>query len=149
MSSPDKPTIFLNTTTTNASACYTFYTSLGFTPVPKWSDDHSKTFTLPAPNQRVCLMVHAHDRFKEFIRPGSSIPDAHTSTETLFSVGVETKEEVDEWQKKAVDAGGKKDPFVMKDYGKDCGMYTRSFADPDGHIWEVLYDLPKEEQNSK
>lgn len=147
--SSDKPTIFLNTTAANPSASAAFYTALGFISLPTWSDDSSKSFTLPSPNQRVCVMVHSHDRFKEFIRPGSSISDAHRVTETLFSVAVDTREEVDEWLNKAVEAGGQKDPYVMEGFGKSCGMYTRSFADLDGHIWEVLYNLPEGQQDSK
>lgn len=90
-------------------------------------------------------MVHAHDRFKEFIRPGSSISDANESTEALFAMFVDTKEEVDERLGKAVEAGGVKDPYVMEDFGKGCGMYSRSFADLDGHIWEVFCELPKDD----
>jgi predicted lactoylglutathione lyase len=83
-------------------------------------------------------MVHGASRFKEFIRPGSVIVDAKTSTEALFSIQLQGREQVDQWLEKAVEAGGSLDPFTMKDHGKDMGMYSRSFADVDGHIWEVM-----------
>ena len=37
---------------------------------------------------------------------------------------------------KADAAGGKVDPAPKQDYGF---MYGRSFEDPDGHIWEVMW----------
>lgn len=145
MAAPSKPSFFLNITTTNAPAAASFYTALNFTPVAAYSDDSTKTFTLPAPNQNICLMIHVHDRFKSFMRSGDDIPDPLKTTQALFSMSVDTQAKVDEWLDKAHGAGGKKDPYVMEGYGKDCGMYSRSFTDVDGHIWEVLYDLPKEE----
>ena len=36
-------------------------------------------------------------------------------------------------------AGGKADPTPTQDYGF---MYGRSFEDPDGHIWEVMWMDP-------
>ncbi len=72
------------------------------------------------------------------MRPGTEVNDANKTTEVLVSLAADTKEEVDEILGKAVAAGGKADPYVMKDYGADCGMYSRSFADLDGHIWEVV-----------
>lgn len=132
------PTFFLNIHTTDPDAAFTFFQALNFTPVPKYSDDQTKSLLLPAPNQNMCLMVHAHGRFKMFIRPDSDINDATKSTECLFSVSVDKKEAVDEWISNAVKAGGTADPYVFKDNGAACNMYTRSFADLDGHIWEVV-----------
>ena len=37
---------------------------------------------------------------------------------------------------RAWSAGGKADPNPKQDYGF---MYGRSFEDPDGHIWEVMW----------
>ena len=37
---------------------------------------------------------------------------------------------------KAGAAGGVADPGAKQDYGF---MYGRSFEDPDGHIWEVMW----------
>jgi predicted lactoylglutathione lyase len=135
------PTLFLNLHAADPDATEKFFKALEFAFIPEYSEAKTKSFRLPAPNDKVCLMVHAHDRFKEFIRPGTQLTDAHKTTESLISIAVDGKEHVDAWIKKAVDAGGKADPYVMKDYGAECGMYTRSFADLDGHIWEVLVML--------
>ncbi|KAK5655247.1 hypothetical protein OQA88_5814 [Cercophora sp. LCS_1] len=131
------PTLYLNIPTSSPTDSLVFFNALGFTNVPEYSDEQTKSFSLPAPNDSVCVMVHGHSRFKTFMRPTAEIPDAKKTTEVLFSISVKTKEEVDQWLAKAVEAGGEKDPYVMEGYGEACGMYTRSFGDLDGHVWEV------------
>ncbi|EGS19679.1 uncharacterized protein CTHT_0041600 [Thermochaetoides thermophila DSM 1495] len=132
------PTFIISVPTTDIPSAKSFYTSLNFHFLPDWSDASSISFILPSPNNNIALMLHTHDRVKKFFRPGAIIADPKTTNEALFSISVKKPEEVDEWLDKAVKAGGEKDPFVMKEYGKDMGMYSRSFADPDGHIWEVM-----------
>lgn len=132
------PSFFLNISTNNPAAASSFFKALGFSPHPGWSDEATKTFLLPKPNDNICLMVHAPSRFGKFIRPGSAIVDAKTSTEALFSIQLRDREQVDQWLDNAIRAGGDPDPYTMKEYGKDMGMYSRSFADIDGHIWEVM-----------
>ena len=48
----------------------------------------------------------------------------------------DTKDSVSELVDVAVSAGGKADPTPTQDFGF---MYGRSFEDPDGHIWEVMW----------
>ena len=135
------PSVYLNLHATDPEAAEKFFKALGFTYIPAYSEAKTKSFRLPDPNGNVCVMVHSHDRFKEFIRPDTELSDAHKTTETLISIAVDEKDDVDAWIERAVAAGGTADPYVMKDYGAGCGMYTRSFADLDGHIWEVLVML--------
>ncbi len=45
------------------------------------------------------------------------------------------EQEVDELVRKAVDAGG----TIYRDPDDHGWMYSHSFADLDGHQWEVLY----------
>ncbi|KAK1831430.1 hypothetical protein QBC39DRAFT_407847 [Podospora conica] len=132
------PTLYLNIPTSNPDASLKFFTALGFDPAPEFSDADTKAFRLPAPNSTVCAMIHSHKRFKGFMRPGTEVSDATKTTEVLISLAAEKKEEVDAWIAKAVAAGGSADPFTMPGYGAECGMYSRSFADLDGHIWEVV-----------
>lgn len=149
MSSPatgTNPTFFLNLPTASLPRAIAFYTALGFTPVPAWSDHSTATFLLPAPNQTISLMLHANDRFARFTRPGSSIADARTSTQALFSILWNDRESVDKWLEKAEGAGGKKDPYVMEGFGEEMGMYTRSWEDLDGHIWEGFCMLAKDSE---
>ncbi|KAK3347085.1 Glyoxalase/Bleomycin resistance protein/Dihydroxybiphenyl dioxygenase [Lasiosphaeria hispida] len=133
----EAPTFYLNLHTADPEAGLKFFTTLGFTPIPEYSDPETKAFRFPAPNSSICLMLHGPNRFRTFMRPGTETNDATKTTEALFSLAVDKKELVDEVIAKAVDAGGSADPYKLGDYGESCGMYTRSFADLDGHIWEV------------
>jgi predicted lactoylglutathione lyase len=80
--------------------------------------------------------------FKTFTK--KEICDAKKNTEVLLAIDVPDRDKVDEMVKKAVDAGGS---IYMEpqDYG---WMYGHSFADLDGHQWEVFFmdesAIPKE-----
>lgn len=138
------PTFYLNIHTTDTSKTEEFFKAVGFTFITEFSDEKTKAFRLPSPNENVSVMIHAHERFKEFIRPNSEITNAHRATESLYSISVDKKEDVNAWINRAKEAGGTADPYTMENYGAGCGMYTRSFADLDGHIWEVLTLLKQE-----
>jgi uncharacterized protein len=83
--------------------------------------------------ENIFAMLITHDRFKDFTK--KPICDATKSTEVLIALDAESRKQVDEIINKAVQAGGTTyaDP---KDYG---WMYYHSFADLDGHQWEVIY----------
>ncbi|KAK4034178.1 hypothetical protein C8A01DRAFT_49375 [Parachaetomium inaequale] len=136
MSTTPRPTFFLNLPTTSLPTATAFYTALSFTPVQAWSDAQTAAFLLPAPNQAVALMVHTHDRFAQFTRPGTAIADARASSQALFSIMCKDKEGVDGWLERVERAGGKRDPYVMEGYGEGMGMYVWSWEDLDGHVWE-------------
>ncbi|VVD87164.1 VOC family protein [Pandoraea fibrosis] len=59
--------------------------------------------------------------------------------QVLLCLSAGGREEVSELVQKATDAGGKADPTPAQDFGF---MYGRSFEDPDGHIWEVMWMDP-------
>jgi predicted lactoylglutathione lyase len=54
----------------------------------------------------------------------------------LLCLSADSREAVSGQVDKARGAGGKADPTPVQDFG--C-MYGRSFEDPDGHIWEVMW----------
>jgi uncharacterized protein len=132
------PSFYLSLPTNSLPAATSFFTSLGFDPIPEYSDPKTSAFRLPFPNSNICLMLHAPARFKEFMRPDTEIADANKATEAIFTVTTKSKEGVDDLLAKAEKAGGIKDPYTLPNYGGDCGMYSRSFADLDGHIWEAV-----------
>jgi uncharacterized protein len=57
------------------------------------------------------------------------------TTEAINALSAESREEVDETVEKALAAGGK----PWKPTLEEGSMYSRSFQDLDGHVWEVLY----------
>ncbi|KAL2255333.1 hypothetical protein VTK26DRAFT_3589 [Humicola hyalothermophila] len=132
-----KPTFLVNLPTTSLPAATAFLKALNFTHLTAWSDSSTTSFLLPPPNQSVGVMLHAHARMKDFIRPGTAIADARATTAAVYTVMAETREEVDRWMERVERAGGKADPYVMQGL-EAMGMYVRSWEDPvDGHLWEV------------
>ena len=83
--------------------------------------------------ENIFAMLLVEPFFKTFIK--KEISDASKTTEVLTAISVESRAQVDEMADKALQLGGSpnKDP---QDHG---WMYSRSFQDPDGHIWELLY----------
>lgn len=140
------PALYINTHAVDPQASSTFYQALSFTPVPAYSDaSTTQCLLLPSPNDSICLFLHSRDRIRDFLRPGTGPNDAHASTETLLALSCDSRAQVDDWLRRAVEAGGQADPFVVEGHGAKHGMYSRSFADLDGHIWEVLCYLPQPE----
>jgi uncharacterized protein len=78
-------------------------------------------------------MLITEPHFKTFTK--KEICDAKTSTEVLISIDVEGREQVKEMVNKAVEAGGST-YMEPQDHG---WMYYHSFADLDGHQWEIMY----------
>jgi uncharacterized protein len=83
------------------------------------------------------VMLLVEDRFKDFTK--KELADATAETEAILALSAESREEVDELADKALEVGGSpaSDPIEMEDF-----MYSRSFQDPDGHQWEVVWMDP-------
>jgi len=64
------------------------------------------------------------------------LADASKSTEALICLSCESRAEVDALVVKAVAAGGSA-PNAVQDHGF---MYAHGFEDPDGHLWEVVWN---------
>ena len=79
-------------------------------------------------------MLLTHDKFREFTP--KKIADTKTTSEVLICLSADSRDAVDGYVTKAKGAGGSADPSPQQDYGF---MYGRSFEDPDGHIWEVMW----------
>ncbi len=144
-----KPTMILNLAATSLLASTTFYTTLGFTPLPAWSDAGTTALRLPAPHAHIALMLHTPERFRLFMRPANAIAGAREATGALFSIICDSKAVVDGWLDRAVAAGGEKDPWALDGYGAGWGMYSRTWADGDGHVWEVVTFFEGEEEGEE
>jgi predicted lactoylglutathione lyase len=79
-------------------------------------------------------MLLTHDKFRQFTP--KAIADARTTSEVLICISADSRDAVDAMVAKAGSGGGRLDPTPKQDYGF---MYGRSFEDPDGHIWEVMW----------
>ena len=115
-----------------------FFTRLGFSfNTLHGNTDHSASLIIG--QKKVVVMLFDEPTFKSFT--SHELANTKEVTEMLLSIDAESKEEVDEMAKKAVDAGGMSThkPAEMKGW-----MYGCLFTDLDGHRWNVLYmDMSK------
>ncbi|KAK1254031.1 hypothetical protein MKX08_008026 [Trichoderma sp. CBMAI-0020] len=150
MPTTNPPSFFISLPVVSLNSATDFYKSLSFTPLPDFSDANTSAFRFPyKSSSNICLMLHSTTRFGEFVRHGSEIIHAKKVTGAIYTLGVASRNDVDGLLEKAEQGGGKKDPFTMEGYGKSVGIYTRSFEDLDGHIWEATTMLEKKEEVKK
>ena len=126
--------IFVNLPVTDLERSRGFLEALGAVNEPRFTDDTAACMTL---SDSIHVMLLTHDKFSQFTpRP---IADANTASEVLLCLSADSRETVDAAVQRAVNAGGTADPSAKPDYGV---MYGRSVADPDGHIWEIMWMDP-------
>jgi len=125
--------IFVNVAVEDLDRSVDFFTKLGFTFDPRFTDE---TATCMIVSGEAFVMLLVESKFKEFTK--KELVDSTTHTEAILALSAESREGVDELADTALEAGGApaNDPM---DYGF---MYSRSFQDPDGHIWEVMWMDP-------
>lgn len=122
--------IFVNLPVKDLNKSVDFFTKLGFTFNPQFTNDDATCMIL-GENMYAMLLVEKY--FQTFIK--KEIADATKTTEVLTALSVASREKVDELVRLAVEAGGK-ETREPQDHG---WMYTRAFEDLDGHIWEIFY----------
>jgi len=125
--------IFVNLAVRDLKRSMDFFTKLGFTFNPKFTDEKAACMIV---SEEAFVMLLAEPFFKTFTR--REICDTSSHTEGLFALSSPSRAEVDELVQKAIAAGGKHamDP---QDHGF---MYGWSFYDLDGHNWEVIWMDP-------
>ena len=127
--------IFVNLPVADVAAARAFYTGLGHTANEQYSGEQSACIVL---NDAVNAMVMSVGHFQEFT--DKEIADTRKVSGAIFALNVETRAEVDEVADKALALGGS-EPKPPQDHGF---MYVRSFADLDGHHWELATFAPAE-----
>ena len=126
--------IFVNLPVTDLARSIAFYEAIGATKNPQFSDDTAACMVI---SETIYVMVLTHAKYAQFTQ--KPIADAHRTSQVLICLSQPSREEVDASVAKAANAGGKGDPGPKQDYGF---MYGRSFEDPDGHHWEVMWMDP-------
>ena len=122
--------LFVNLPVKDLSKSVEFFTKLGFDFNPDFTDENATCIVL---SEEAFGMLLVEDFFATFTN--KKIADAVKNTEAILALSAESREEVDELADNALAAGAQpsNDPT-------DKGfMYTRSFQDLDGHLWEVVY----------
>ena len=123
--------IFINLPVSDLARATAFYQAVGAQKNPQFSDANGSCMVI---SETIHAMLLTHDKFRQFTT--KKIADAKTHSEVLICLSADSREAVDDIIGKATAAGGGVDPCPKQDYGF---MYGRSFEDPDGHIWEVMW----------
>lgn len=107
-----------------------FFGEMGFDFDERMTDNNATCMII---GQNMYAMLLVEDFFKSFTH--KDIADTSKSAEAIIALSASSREEVDEWVEKAMSAGGSSanEPMDNK------FMYSWSFHDPDGHLWEVMY----------
>lgn len=122
--------IFINLPVKDLQKTRNFWTKLGFTFNEQFSDD--KVLCLVLNDGLIYSMLIAHEIFSTFTnRP---IADGST-TQVLTAIQVNSREEVDRIVKLALENGGAR----YRERADHGWMYYDTFADPDGHQWEIMF----------
>ncbi len=123
--------IFVNLPVADLKRATAFYESIGSTRNPQFSDETASCMVF---SEAIYAMLLTHEKYNQFT--SKKIADARTESEVMIALSADSREEVDDMVAKAKAAGGSPDPTPIQDLGF---MYGRSFEDPDGHIWELVW----------
>lgn len=127
--------IFVNLPVTDLTRSVAFYEALGFAKNPQFSNDFAACIVL---SDTIYLMILTHPFFEGFApRP---IADSTKSTGAIFAISCEDRTAVDTMMKAVVANGGHDNDKVQD---MDGFMYSRSFCDPDGHVFEPMWMNPE------
>jgi hypothetical protein len=125
--------IFVNLPVGDPARAMAFFKALGFSVEPTFTDETAACFVI---TPSIYLIVMTPKRFADFTK--KEIANAHETTEVITALTPDSRAAVDAMMDKALAAGATQ-ARPADDHGF---IYARSFADPDGHIWEVLWMDP-------
>lgn len=127
--------IYVNLPVKDVQKTREFWTKLGFSINEQFSDE--KAICVIMKEDHIYTMFLKEEFFQTFT--DRSVTKGET-TQTLLAIGVNSREEVDNMVKTAIENGGSK-YSEPQDHG---WMYQNAFSDLNGHQWEVMFaDMSK------
>lgn len=122
--------IFVNLPVEDTARSREFFSALGYSFDERMCQEGTALALEIGPNHYAMLLQR--EFFATFHRARTADPDQH---EVLLCVSADSREQVDAVVDAAIAAGG---TDVRSENEQDF-MYGRSYADLDGHIWEVMW----------
>lgn len=126
--------IFVNLPTTDLERSKAFYTALGWSINPAFTDENAACVVI---DENVFFMVLRREFFATFTDKQIADPREQVQTQVAFSR--DSREDVDAVMARGLEAGGT-EPRPAQDYGF---MYSRDLEDPDGNNLGFLYMVPE------
>ncbi|MDR3058935.1 MAG: hypothetical protein LBU84_12445 [Prevotella sp.] len=118
--------LFPNIAVKDVKKSMEFFSQLGFSYNEKFTDENAACMII---NEMACVMLLKEPFYLSFTN--KSLADTSKTSEVMLAIMLESKEQVDETLSKALSLG------ASEGRKEDLGfMYSRSFHDLDGHIWE-------------
>lgn len=122
--------IFINLPVRDLKKSIAFFTEIGFSFNPQFTDEKAACMIL---GEHKYAMLLVHPFFEDFTK--LPVTDISKSREVIVAMSVTSKQRVDEINEKALLNGGRK----ANDAQDQGFMYVKSFLDLDGHMWEVFF----------
>jgi predicted lactoylglutathione lyase len=122
--------IFVNLPVADLPKAKAFYEAIGTVNEPKFTNEQAACMVF---SDTIFVMLLTHPFFQGFM--DKKIADARATCEVLLCISRDSREAVDAITEQAIAAGGR-ETRPAQDMGM---MYSRSFEDPDGHIWEPMW----------
>ncbi|RXZ81143.1 glyoxalase/bleomycin resistance/extradiol dioxygenase family protein [Paenibacillaceae bacterium] len=122
--------VFINLPVKDLNKSVAFFTELGFEFNPNYTDENATCMII---NDNTFVMLLVNPFFQSFTN--KPLSDATSQTEVIVSLYADSKEQVDELVSTARAAGA---DVTSEPYDLDF-MYSWSFHDIDGHLWEFCY----------
>jgi uncharacterized protein len=126
--------IFVSYPTADLDRSKAFYTALGATINPSFTDDNAACFVW---DENIYLMVLKREFMATFSDKQLADPAITAQVQVAFSR--DSREDVDAVAEAGLAAGGS-EPRPAQDYGF---MYSRDLEDPDGNIVAFMYMVPE------
>ncbi len=121
--------IFVNLPVKDLTRSVEFFTKLGYRFNAQFTNEVGTCMII---GDNIFIMLLVERFFKTFTH--NEISDAQKSTEVIICLSAESRENVDEMIRKAINAGATT-ANSMQDHGF---MYQHGFQDLDGHLWEIM-----------
>lgn len=125
--------IFVNLPVKDLERSVKFFTELGFTFNPQFTDATAACMVV---TETIYVMLLTEAKFQTFTP--KPVANARQSTEMLLALAMESRAAVEALVQQAFDLGGTR-YAEPQDHGF---MYQHGFEDLDGHIWEIFYMDP-------
>ncbi|MHA3701257.1 VOC family protein [Jatrophihabitans sp. YIM 134969] len=129
------PAMFVSLPVTDLERAKAFYSAVGFTLNPAFSDHNAACFVVEEDHSYLMVLL------REFFQTFTDLPIGDPAVSPCSSVSVfyDSREEVDATAAKGL-AAGATEPRPAADYGF---MYQRGLTDPDGNAVEFGWMDPK------
>ncbi|MFD1212189.1 VOC family protein [Arthrobacter sp. GCM10027362] len=129
--------IFPNLPVSDVGKATAFYTGLGFAKDPRFSNEQCSAITVA---DNITVMLLEKGMYEGFLGEGGTAHLNSSAKEVLNCLSCDSREEVDDLVARAEAAGGS---VYLPPQEQMPGMYGASIADPDGHVWELLWMSPE------